>query len=143
MPIESFDPQGAHAAMSAAGEHVFLDVRTQQEYEQGHPEGAINLPWAVLDQDSGRMAPNPHFVPTVQKHFGTDTRIFLSCAAGMRSMNAARDLQAVGYADLVNVDGGFAGRRNPSTGAVVIPGWADSGLPVTQSPSTYAELEQG
>jgi hypothetical protein len=39
-------------------------------------------------------------------------------------------LEEAGYADLTNVRGGFGGARD-SSGAVVVPGWRDAGLPVT------------
>lgn len=139
MPIESLDPKAARAAMAGDESHAFIDVRTVEEYDAGHPEGALNVPWAVRDASTGGMTPNPDFVPTMRKHFAADRRLFLSCQAGMRSMNACRDLEQAGYTQLVNVDGGFGGRRN-MIGRVVVPGWVDSGLPVTRETSTYATL---
>ena len=139
MPIESMDCKGAHAAMQGDDSARFLDVRTVQDYDQGPPAGAVNVPWAVVDPASGQMAPNPDFVPTVKKHFGADTKLYLSCQAGMRSLKACMDLEAAGFTDLVNVDGGFGGRRDPM-GQVVAPGWSDSALPVDDSKSTYSEL---
>jgi hypothetical protein len=40
-------------------------------------------------------------------------------------------LQQAGYQDVANMVGGFGGMRGPS-GNVVAPGWAASGLPVSQ-----------
>jgi rhodanese-related sulfurtransferase len=137
--IESMDPKSAHEAIQADGKCAFLDVRTTEEYEQGHPKGAVNVPWAVVDTRSGQMAPNADFLPTVQKLYGTDDRLFLSCQAGMRSLRACQDLEGAGFSNLVNVDGGFGGRRDPS-GEVITPGWVDSELPVENTPSTYGEL---
>ncbi len=138
MPIETLDGKAAHDAM-AGGAHVFVDVRTVEEYEAGHPAGALNVPWALRDPATGGMAPNADFLPTMRKHFAPDGRIFLSCQAGMRSLNACRELERAGFARLVNVDGGFGGRRDAS-GRVVVKGWAECGLPVARTPSTYGQL---
>jgi hypothetical protein len=51
-------------------------------------------------------------------------------------MNACRELEAAGYKKLVNVAGGFGGKRGPM-GDIVAPGWSDAGLPVEATRSTY------
>jgi len=132
MPIRSIDPDAAHAEMRST-DHVFLDVRTPEEYAAGHPEGAVNVPWALADPASG-MTPNPDFLPTVRKHFGTDRTIYVSCQMGGRSMKACDELQAAGFEDVVNVDGGFGGRPE-------LPGWAQRGLPVAKEGTTYENLK--
>ena len=53
MPIENLDPPAAHKAMSQDPRHVFHDVRTVQEFEAGHPRGALNVPWSELDPATG------------------------------------------------------------------------------------------
>jgi rhodanese-related sulfurtransferase len=141
VPIESMDPPDAHTAVQADDSCAFVDVRTCEEYERGHPVGAVNVPWAVLDPNTGQMAPNPGFMPTMQKHFDSGRKLYMSCQAGMRSMNACKQLEAAGYSNLVNVAGGFGGRRGPM-GQVVTEGWADAGLPVESSESTYGELSR-
>jgi rhodanese-related sulfurtransferase len=118
---------------------IFVDVRTVEEYERNHPAGAINIPWAERDPGGG-MAPNPAFNATVEKHFGKDVRLYLSCQGGVRSVHACNQLEADGFTALVNVDGGFGGRKDPS-GAIVCTGWEASGLPVEASSSTYGELK--
>jgi len=137
--IESMDPKTAFDAIQADGACAFLDVRTTEEYDQGHPQGAVNVPWAIVDTRSGQMAPNPEFLATVQKHYGGEQKLFLSCQAGMRSLRACQDLEGAGFTNLVNVDGGYGGRRDPG-GQVVTPGWVESELPVENTPSTYGEL---
>lgn len=140
MAIESLDPKAAHDAMSQAGDYTFVDVRTVEEYEQGHPEGAINVPWAVRDPAGGGMAHNADFLPTMQKHVDSGRKLFVSCQAGGRSLKACQELESAGYSTLVNVDGGFGGRRD-EMGRVVVTGWAESGLPVEASPSGYEGLK--
>ena len=128
MPIENLDPAGAHAAMQSGAPHVFLDVRTPAEFAGGHPAGATNVPWALPDPASGMMAPNPAFLAEVRRIAPPERRIFVSCQSGGRSMGACRDLAQAGYADLVNVAGGFGGGRDAY--GRPITGWRDAGLPV-------------
>jgi len=134
MPIESLDPKAAHDAMGRAADFAFVDVRTVEEYEQGHPAGAVNVPWAVRDPATGGMAHNDDFLPTMKKLAESDEKVFLSCQVGGRSLKACMELEAAGYSALVNVDGGFGGRRD-ETGQVVVTGWKECGLPVETSAS--------
>ena len=138
MPIRNLDPKSAHDLMQQSPGHVFLDVRTVEEYDAGHPAGSVNVPWALRDPASGGMAPNPDFVPAVQQRFPKTTRVFASCLGGVRSMNACRALESAGWTDLVNVDSGWGGKRDPS-GRIVAPGWKDAGLPVASERSTYGK----
>jgi len=140
MPIRELSPADAQAAMSAAPGHVFVDVRTVEEYEGGHPAGTINVPWALRDPASGGMSPNPEFVAVMRKHVPPGTPVFASCQAGVRSLNACRALEQAGYTQLVSVAGGWGGKRDPATGAIVAPGWKDAGLPTALGPSDYARL---
>ncbi|HZJ72977.1 MAG TPA: rhodanese-like domain-containing protein, partial [Planctomycetota bacterium] len=90
MAIGNLDPQAAHEAMARDASRIFVDVRTEQEYDAGHPAGAINVPWATIDPDSGQMAPNPAFVPTMKKVAPAGATIYASCQSGVRSMNACK-----------------------------------------------------
>jgi rhodanese-related sulfurtransferase len=134
MPIMSLGPKAAHAAMGA-GPHCFIDVRTVEEFNAGHPAGAVNVPIATRSP-AGQMAPNPDFVPSMKKLAQPGTKIFASCQAGMRSMNACQALEQAGYGNLVNIEGGFGGRRGVP-GKPDVPGWRDAGLPVESTASTY------
>ncbi len=136
MTIRSLDARAAHAAMAAESGHCFVDVRTAEEYAQGHPAGSVNVPWAVVDPRTGQMAHSPDFLPAMQKHVPPGTTVYASCLSGVRSMNACRELQEAGYQQLVNVEGGFGGKRDPM-GRVAAPGWRDSGLPVETQPTTF------
>lgn len=120
------------ARMRAADPSIlFLDVRSREEFEEGHPEGAVNVPVAEPD-DSGQMAPNPDFVAVVRALAPDASRTILaSCAMGGRSRMACQILEGAGYSNTFNVDGGFHGRRNPILRTLVVPGWKDAGLPVS------------
>jgi hypothetical protein len=58
------------------------------------------------------------------------TKLVVGCLAGGRSQRACEMLETAGYTDLTNVRGGFGGARDAG-GQVVVPGWRDAGLPVT------------
>ena len=109
---------------------VYIDVRTEREFANGHPQGAVNIPVAFPDPARG-MVVNENFVRIVQANFPQDKKIILGCQAGPRSNTAAGLLQESGFQDVSNMIGGFGGMRDPM-GTVIAPGWASSGLPVSQ-----------
>ena len=129
MSIRQMNPPEAKAAMDEHPEAVSLDVRTEMEFAQGHPDGAINVPVA-FPQPGGGMVLNAEFLAVVEKVLPRDKPIFCGCQAGMRSQRAAEILEGVGYEHLVNVDGGFGGKVDQN-GVRLVTGWRDSGLPVS------------
>jgi rhodanese-related sulfurtransferase len=80
-----------------------LDVREPWEFVAGHVPGAELIPLGELEQ---RVAEVPR-----------DRPVFAICHSGQRSLAAAGYLQALGYRDVVNVDGGTAA-------------WIERGYPV-------------
>lgn len=119
---------------------TYLDVRSIPEFEQGHPVGAANVP--LLHFLGGRMSPNPDFQSVVEASFSKNTKLVVGCKSGGRSLQAAGLLAAAGYAELVDMRGGFAGERD-GMGRVSCAGWADSGLPVAtaaEPDKSYAAL---
>ena len=129
MAIKEITPQQAHDVLSADPTVVYIDVRTEREFANGHPQGAVNIPVAFPDPARGMMI-NADFVRVVEAHFSTDKKIIVGCQAGPRSNTAAGLLQQAGYQDISNLIGGFGGMRDP-TGKVIAPGWAASALPVS------------
>ena len=67
---------------------ALVDVRSPDEFGEGHVQGARNIPVATL---AGRLAEIPKDKPVV-----------VYCAAGSRSAAAARTLKAAGY-DVVDL----------------------------------------
>jgi rhodanese-related sulfurtransferase len=123
MPIRQVIP--AEAARELAGEPsaVYLDVRTPEEFDAGHPAGARNVPVLFFDPATRRPRPNADFVAVVQRHLAPGTKLLVGCQSGMRSQRACELLDEAGYTDLANVWGGFGGADDT-------PGWKDGGLPV-------------
>jgi rhodanese-related sulfurtransferase len=129
MAIKEVTPQQAHDILSNDPSAVYIDVRTEGEFVNGHPLGAVNIPVAFPDPERGMMV-NSDFVRVVEANFPREKKIILGCQAGPRSTSAANMLQQVGFHDVSNLLGGFGGMRDP-TGKITAPGWASSGLPVS------------
>ena len=130
MAIKEVTPQEAHDLLSASSEAVYIDVRSEPEFAQGHPAGAVNIPIAFPDPVRG-MVMNADFVKVVEANLDKDRTIIVGCQAGPRANAACTLLQRAGYQQLSNVLGGFGGMRD-QMGNVTAPGWAASGLPVSQ-----------
>ncbi len=74
---------------------VLMDVRTPEEYAQGHIEGAVNINWF-----------DPDFSTQVER-IGKDETIFVYCKVGGRSAKAQKRLLELGYEKVVNLEGGY------------------------------------
>ncbi|MFO0660436.1 MAG: rhodanese-like domain-containing protein [Polyangiaceae bacterium] len=77
--------------------YAYLDVRSEPEFEEGHPAGSVNVP--LLHMTAGGMSPNPDFVTVVEKAFAKDAKIVVGCKAGGRSLKAAQALIAAGFSE--------------------------------------------
>ena len=75
------------------GESKIIDVRKESEYAAEHVEEAYSKPLAYINDWVKDINPSEHF--------------YLHCAGGYRSMIAASILQARGYRNFSEVDGGF------------------------------------
>ena len=71
---------------------VLLDVRTPQEYREGHIPGSKNIPLQTIDKISS-VADNKN-IP-----------LFVYCHSGARSRQAAAVLQSMGYTNVTNIGG--------------------------------------
>lgn len=74
---------------------VLLDVRSHQEYEEGHLSGAINIPTYEIFRNAPKIIKNK------------DTIIIAYCTVGLRSKNAINILRKMGYKNLYHLDGGI------------------------------------
>lgn len=71
---------------------VLLDVRTAQEYREGHIPGSKNVPLQAIDRVTS-VAGNK------------DTALFVYCHSGARSRQASGILQSMGYTNVTNIGG--------------------------------------
>ena len=83
--------QGVQEYKNTAGA-VLLDVRSPQEYREGHIPGSQNVPLQQLDK-----------VEEVKEN--KDTVLYVYCHSGARSRQAVSLLQAMGYTNVHNIGG--------------------------------------
>ncbi len=142
MSIKQVEPPQAHEILQGNPGAIYLDVRTEGEFAQGHPAGAINIPVVFLKPGAAPQ-PNDFFLAVAEKILPRDKKLVVGCMAGGRSQRACEILEQAGYSDLANVRGGFGGARDAS-GAVVVVGWRDAGLPVSRDlgDSAYPALRK-
>jgi molybdopterin/thiamine biosynthesis adenylyltransferase/rhodanese-related sulfurtransferase len=101
--IRETDVRQLDASRNGAQRPVLIDVREQDEVEQGVIPGAIHIPRGNLES-------------RVEQYVSDrDAPIVTYCAAGNRSAFAAETLQQMGYSNVASLKGGFGA-------------WKDAGL---------------
>ena len=105
--IETVDSATFKERISGASEVQLLDVRTAEEFAEGHLESAINIDVHAMD-----------FTQKVSEQLDKSQPIYLYCRSGKRSMMAAKNLAQEGYT-IVNLKNG-------------ILGWVEAGYPVSK-----------
>ena len=105
--FENTDVQG-FAELVRDSNVVVLDVRTAEEYADGHIERAVNIDYKKDD-----------FMDRAKATLPTGKTIAIYCRSGRRSANAASMLAPEGYV-LVNLKGG-------------IIDWQNAGMPVVKA----------
>jgi phage shock protein E len=85
---------GLLLACSALARDVVIDVRTPQEFQSGHVEGALNLPHDSIAQDIAKAK------------VAKDDHVILYCKSGRRSDVALGTLKGLGFSNVENY-GGF------------------------------------
>lgn len=144
MAVRQVRPEEAADALQQDAEAVYLDVRTPEEFERGHPPGALNVPVFERDPGTGQPRFNEDFLDVVTAVVPADRKVLVGCASGQRSLQAAALLQQRGYTDVANVDGGFTGKTD-MLGQLLEQGWQQLELPVEEGDGderSYAALVQ-
>ena len=137
--IKPVTPEEAAELMSQG--HVYVDVRSEPEFEAGHPGGALNVP--LLDAGPVGLVPNPDFLAVMEKAFGKDEALVIGCKAGGRSKRAAELLAKAGFSRLSDQVAGFDAGKDAFGRPV--PGWGKTALPVGKgkpSGQAYADVKQ-
>ena len=83
----------AQVLMQQTQDYLILDVRSPEEFAQGHIPHAINIP-----MDRFGEAPPKELPDKAQK-------IFVYCRSGARSQQAAQKLADMGYTNIVEMGG--------------------------------------
>jgi phage shock protein E len=92
--------QTAKNQMDADPGIVVIDVRTQDEFEQGHIPGSVSIPYEETPYRVSRMIPDKN------------TPIYIYCSSGFCSKIACLSLIRMGYADVSDLG--------------ALPDWSDS-----------------
>ncbi|MCR6651187.1 MAG: rhodanese-like domain-containing protein [Cellvibrionaceae bacterium] len=73
---------------------IWIDVRTPEEFAQGHIAGSINIPYEIIG----------HEITSITRDVDSDVRVY--CRSGRRSGVAMDTLKGMGYANVIN-EGGY------------------------------------
>ena len=80
-------------AVAENQEEIWIDVRSPQEYIEGHREGAVNIPYMQIMRQISDITPDK------------SANIRLYCTAGVRAAIAKQILDSMGYESVVNEGG--------------------------------------
>lgn len=105
--IHTIDVQQLKTQMSQNADLCLIDVREQEEWQQGHIAEAMHIPLGDIAKRINNDVPNQQ------------TAVYLHCKAGVRSMHAAQIISELGYSEVYSVDGG-------------IMDWINAGYPVVR-----------
>ncbi|HWG55945.1 MAG TPA: molybdopterin-synthase adenylyltransferase MoeB [Gaiellaceae bacterium] len=89
------DEVGAADARARLGDALFLDVREQDEWQEGALPGAVHVPRGQLESRIEGLVPD------------RSREIVVYCAGGSRSAFAAKSLAELGYEQVTSLAGGF------------------------------------
>jgi phage shock protein E len=81
---------GLLLACSAFAKDVVIDVRTPEEFQSGHVQGALNLPHDSIAQDIAKTK------------VAKDDHVILYCRSGRRSEMAQGTLKGLGFSNVEN-----------------------------------------
>ena len=80
-----------------ANKTIVLDVRTAEEFAEGHIAGAINISHEQINANLSQIMAYK------------DQTVVVHCRSGRRAMSAENDLRAAGFSDLRHLDGDMNG----------------------------------
>ncbi len=83
----------AKKIMDSGEEHITLDTREQDEFDEGHIPGAILIPYTEIENKAEEMLPDK------------DAQILVYCRSGRRSKIAAESLAKLGYTNVKEFGG--------------------------------------
>jgi rhodanese-related sulfurtransferase len=83
----------AKEIIESGDSYILLDVRTQEEYDSGHIEGSILLPYTEIEQLAPEKLPDK------------DATILVYCRSGRRSAIASQALADMGYTHVSDMGG--------------------------------------
>lgn len=94
--IKEMTPEEVRERLKAGEPWALLDVREQNEWDEGHIEDAHFIPRGFLEIRVEKTLPE------------RDKPLVVYCAGGVRSAMAAKTLHDMGYSNVVSMSGGFS-----------------------------------
>ncbi len=91
--FEIITPEEAKNIMESGEDFVILDVREQDEFDEGHIPGAILIPYTEIEARAESLIPDK------------DKQILVYCRSGRRSKIAAESLSKLGYSNIKEFGG--------------------------------------
>ncbi len=86
-------PAEKTAAQSAKAKGIWIDVRTPEEFKEGHLKDAVNIPVDQIGARIGSVSPDK------------SAPVNLYCRSGRRSEAALQELKKMGYTNVTNHGG--------------------------------------
>ena len=83
-----------HDKLDQGDKFVLIDVREESEFAKDHLPGAVHLGKGIIERDIEMRFPD------------LNTPMILYCGGGFRSAMSADNLQKMGYANVISMDGG-------------------------------------
>lgn len=90
---EQISPEDAKRIMDSGEECIILDVREQNEYDEGHIKDAILIPYTEIEDKAETVLLNKN------------KQILVYCRSGRRSKIAAESLARLGYTNVKEFGG--------------------------------------
>ena len=94
--VQTTDMDGYLAAVKSPNEQLLLDVREEEEFKAGHVPGAVNIPRGLLEFRIWKQLGHPAQVDTGRK-------IYVQCQTGGRATLATKQLQDIGFTNVIAV----------------------------------------
>lgn len=93
MTYEQISQQEAKRIMDTESDYVIIDARTQEEFDEGHIEGAILIPEYEIEEKAPDLIPDKNQL------------ILVYCRSGRRSKIASETLVHLGYTNVKEFGG--------------------------------------
>ena len=90
---EKITQEEAKKIMDSGEEHIILDTREQDEFDEGHIKGAILIPYTEIENKAIELLPDK------------DAQILVYCRSGRRSKIASESLAKLGYTNVKEFGG--------------------------------------
>lgn len=130
MGVRRIDAERAKELLETDEDYAYVDVRTEEEYAEGHIPKACNVPLFRRGPGGIGLHINDEFRLAMEKKFGKTDKIILGCHKGGRSAKAADILSTGGFTNLFDMRGGYLGETDPF-GNITFPGWTTRGFDST------------